>query len=289
MVTEEPDPPRRCGVLWPVISGLLARDPARRIGPAEAGEMLRQVAGSGPGPRSSEPGHGPATAPMPGVPGDPAGTSAMSGAFGMPGAAGTAEPAGTAAPEAADRSAAGSASTLQNAERTLAFHPQAPLLSPPDGDGGQSPPDEPERPRARAEEPAPEQSEPVEPELAQPEPELAEDPDVGAVSGAAPIALRPERRRRRRAGLLGGLLAAAAAVGIFTALDTLGHHQPQALAPSGTHHSSAAASQPARGSSATASTSTHAVTPTAGSGGTGSGPAPGAGAGVGSSAPVPAG
>ena len=40
----------------------------------------------------------------------------------------------------------------------------------------------------------------------------------------------------------------AAAVGIFTALDTLGHHQPRAQAPSGTHHGSAAASRPARGS-----------------------------------------
>ncbi len=80
VVTEEPDPPRRCGVLWPVISGLLIRDPARRIGPPEAGEMLRQVAGNGPGPRGSGPRPGPATAPMPG---NPAETSAMSGAFGM--------------------------------------------------------------------------------------------------------------------------------------------------------------------------------------------------------------
>ncbi len=102
------------------------------------------------------------------------------------------------------------------------------------------------------------------------------------------MAPRPEHRRRR-AGLLGGLLAAAAAGGIFAALDTLGHHQAQALAPSGTHHSSAAAARPARGSSATASTSPQAATPTAGSGGTGSAPAPGAGTGVGSSAPVPAG
>ena len=109
-----------------------------------------------------------------------------------------------------------------------------------------------------------------------------------AVSGAAPLARRPEHRRRR-AGLLGGILAMAAAVGIFTALDTLGHHQPQALGTSGRHHGSAAASRPARGSSATASTSPHAATPTAGSGGTGSAPAPGAGTGVGSSAPVPAG
>ena len=435
VVTEEPDAPRQCGVLWPVISGLLARDPARRIGPAEAGEMLREVAGNGPGPQRTGPGPGPATAPMPGV---LAGTSAMSGTFGMSGVTGTAEPAGTAAPEAADRSATGSASTLQNAERTLAFHPRVPLLPPLDGDGrpppdgdGRPPPDEPQRPRARAQEPAPEQPEPelaepelAEPELAEPElaePELAGEPgpaaapeerragelapgalpvpaaqpeprpeagaspghepvpeassatqsvpadrgadtlpgpgpsrlahstpaagaEPGAEAGAQPTAgARPEPgsgadpqpslaealpvtpvlgeapqavaipqpgrpaadldvtavrgaasmarpgHRRRRAGLLGGLLAVATAVGIFTALDTLGQQQPRAHAPSGTHHGSAAASRSARGSSATASTSPHAATPTAGSGGTGPAPAPGAATGVGSSAPVPAG
>ena len=180
VVTEEPDPPRQCGVLWPVISGLLARDPARRIGPDEAGEMLRQVAGNGPGPRGTGPGPGPATAPMAGVPGTPAGTSAISGVFGMSGVTGTAEPAGTAAPEARDWSAAGPASTLQNAERTLAFHPQVPLQPAPDGDGGQPPPVDPGRPRARAQEPAPAQPEPVEPELAQPEPEGAQPEPGGA-------------------------------------------------------------------------------------------------------------
>ena len=134
VVTEEPDAPRRCGVLWPVISGLLARDPARRIGPAEAGEMLRQVAGNGPGPQRTGPGPGPATAPMPGV---------LSRDFrdvrdvrDFRGHRDRGAPAGTAAPEAADRSAAGSASTLQNAERTLAFHPRVPLLPPLDGTAG---------------------------------------------------------------------------------------------------------------------------------------------------------
>ena len=44
LVTEDPDPPSRCGPLWPVISGLLRRDPARRLGPADAERMLRSIA-----------------------------------------------------------------------------------------------------------------------------------------------------------------------------------------------------------------------------------------------------
>ena len=48
VVNENPDPPRRCGALWPVVSGLLTRDPARRLTAAAAGEMLRQVAGPEP-------------------------------------------------------------------------------------------------------------------------------------------------------------------------------------------------------------------------------------------------
>lgn len=45
VVTQDPDPASRSGPLWPVISGLLCRDPARRLGAAEAGLMLRGVAG----------------------------------------------------------------------------------------------------------------------------------------------------------------------------------------------------------------------------------------------------
>lgn len=44
VVTQDPDRASRSGPLWPVISGLLCRDPARRLGAAEAGFMLRGVA-----------------------------------------------------------------------------------------------------------------------------------------------------------------------------------------------------------------------------------------------------
>ena len=47
VVNEDPDPPTRAGALWPVIRGLLDHVPSRRLGPAEAERLLRQVAGTG--------------------------------------------------------------------------------------------------------------------------------------------------------------------------------------------------------------------------------------------------
>ncbi|HEX5191119.1 MAG TPA: serine/threonine-protein kinase, partial [Streptosporangiaceae bacterium] len=45
VVTEDPDPPGRAGPLWPVLRGLLAADPASRLGPETSERMLREVAG----------------------------------------------------------------------------------------------------------------------------------------------------------------------------------------------------------------------------------------------------
>jgi hypothetical protein len=47
VVSGMPDPPMRADRLWVVISGLLRKDPAKRLGAAEAGRLLRQVAGAG--------------------------------------------------------------------------------------------------------------------------------------------------------------------------------------------------------------------------------------------------
>jgi eukaryotic-like serine/threonine-protein kinase len=60
VVSEAPDPPHRAGAMWPVISGLLAADPARRLGADEAERLLRRAAEPGgaavrPGPAAAWP------------------------------------------------------------------------------------------------------------------------------------------------------------------------------------------------------------------------------------------
>jgi eukaryotic-like serine/threonine-protein kinase len=47
VVSADPDPPRRAGALWPVISGLLRKDPTARLNAAEAERMLLQTTGGG--------------------------------------------------------------------------------------------------------------------------------------------------------------------------------------------------------------------------------------------------
>src|ERR1039458_5691252 len=98
VVTEDPDPPSRAGPLWPVISGLLSRDPTQRLGSAAAGRMLRRIA------EGNSAGH---TVPLP-IPTE----------WGEPGEA------------AVDRPRPGG--RLGDAEHTRAFHPQAiePAASP---------------------------------------------------------------------------------------------------------------------------------------------------------------
>jgi eukaryotic-like serine/threonine-protein kinase len=102
VVSEDPDPPRRAGAMWPVISGLLRADQTRRLSSAAAEQMLRRIAESGGAPPSLL-----ATLPLP--------------AEGLTDAAGA---AGGGHPEPPD--------TLKDAERTRAFHPPAsPVPEPP--------------------------------------------------------------------------------------------------------------------------------------------------------------
>jgi serine/threonine protein kinase len=86
-VTQDPDPPRRCGPLWPVISGLLRRDPACRLGLADAELMLRGIAETDEIPET----------------------------VALPASAGHASPGMT-----------GTTGRLADAERTRAFHPHIP-------------------------------------------------------------------------------------------------------------------------------------------------------------------
>jgi serine/threonine protein kinase len=89
VVTQDPDPPRLAGALWPVISGLLRRDQRQRLTPDAAEAMLARIA------RAQDP---PATAPLPAVTG----------------------PAARGRKRARRARAAG---PLSRAERTLTFHP----------------------------------------------------------------------------------------------------------------------------------------------------------------------
>ena len=58
VVSDEPDPPRRAGPLWPLIAGLLRKDPCARLSAAEAEPLLLGVAGdqsAAPGVSPQEP------------------------------------------------------------------------------------------------------------------------------------------------------------------------------------------------------------------------------------------
>ena len=107
VVNEDPDPPSRAGALWPVIRGLLDHFPSRRLGPAEAGRMLREVAEEGSGP----------------------GTSAV-----------TTLAEGTVPDADAGRTRAGS--TLESSEHTRTLRPRDAV--PPDGPEPESGPGEPD-------------------------------------------------------------------------------------------------------------------------------------------------
>ncbi len=47
VVSDDPDPPDRAGPLWPVISGLLRKDPGTRLRPAQVERLLSRIAAGG--------------------------------------------------------------------------------------------------------------------------------------------------------------------------------------------------------------------------------------------------
>ena len=188
VVSEDPDPPRHAGILWPVISGLLAADPSSRMSSAAAGQILRQVAESGAAR---------VTAPLPAT--DPASVPGPDGA-------GRGEPAGT----------------LERAERTRALHPNAALVqetptrpSAPPVPSVPSVPPVPSGPAARPEPPEPpERPRPEPPEPPErPRPEPPEPPERPRPEPAPQATGGQERRPRRAAVLALAAVAVAVAVG----------------------------------------------------------------------------
>jgi serine/threonine protein kinase len=55
LVMDDPDAPERAGPLWPLIRGLLERDPARRPAPDEIADVLRAIAAGDDPPELAEP------------------------------------------------------------------------------------------------------------------------------------------------------------------------------------------------------------------------------------------
>ena len=55
VVTDDPEPATHAGPLWPVISGLLRKNPDERLDAAETDQLLRRIAALAPAPAASEP------------------------------------------------------------------------------------------------------------------------------------------------------------------------------------------------------------------------------------------
>ncbi|MGE5135813.1 MAG: serine/threonine-protein kinase [Gemmatimonadota bacterium] len=159
VVTQPPDPPRRAGALWPVISGLLRHDERQRLSPDAVESMLARLTQAGD-PRT--------TAPLP-LP--PNGDRARGG-----------DRAGGGDGAGAGDGAGGGA--LGRAERTLTFHPGATIQ-----DAPAAGPVSAEPPAAPAAEPPAES--PAEPAAEPPAGPAAESPAGPAAGAAAEAAAGP--------------------------------------------------------------------------------------------------
>ena len=246
VVSEDPDPPSLAGTLWPVIRGLLDHIPSRRLGPAEAERLLRQVAGTG-AEHVSAPLSG---FPPPPVPGAGAGRK-------RPGSLESAEHTRTLRPWDADPPAEPDPEPLpvEPAPEPFPVEPDPePLPTGPDSD---SLPDEPD-PEALPAEP---EALPVEPDPdalpSEPDPPILPEAR-DAVAPAAPAAVtivegRPEApepgwspRRKQLTWVLAAAAALVLVTGAIVAMIATSHHT--ALAAANRSHST---SRPASSHSAT--------------------------------------
>ena len=238
VVTQDPDPPRHAGPLWPVISGLLRRDQELRLGAAAAESMLLAVADAG----------------------DPGGTAPLAAAT---------QPAARAAP-AAPAGQPDSGGPLKSAERTRAFHrPGRPAPGAGGLEGSAVAP-------SRAAAAAGQEAGAVAPPGAAPpggQGDSAALPPGPRFPRPAAGAGRPARRRW---WLTRGIIAAAVAV-VLIALGTAGHQLGQAPQRHRSAGRSPASSHPATSHPATPHpASSPAASPPAPAGAGGHNPSPGA-------------
>ena len=274
VVADEPDPAVNAGALRPVISGLLRKDPARRLGPDETERMLQQVASDG-GPRPRWfgargraarrlPGSAEAVPVPPPAPPEPA-----------PPEPAPPEPVAVPIPEAAALPPSADPDVPQpsadpdvpqpSAEPDVP-HPSATADIPqPSPDSGA-----PRRGPERRAEPASQPTAPI---------------PIGSWAPRSPASRSPRRPSRRARGALAVAVAviAASATGAALALSgSPGHHVassatgPRASRPSSSPgaspsspaaaHSSATSSSPAASSSTASSTPSGSATGSAGSG-----------------------
>ncbi len=159
VVADEAEPAVNAGALLPVITGLLAKDPGRRLGPAEAERMLRHVAlGGAPRsrwfgsrPRLEEPAPDPAPPPGPEAPQPPDGPAPQEPESPpRPAPERRARPRwrlGVLAIAAAGIAAAGIAAALAlsgSPAPRAASHPASPRSTPPSSRGASPSPDAPD-------------------------------------------------------------------------------------------------------------------------------------------------
>jgi eukaryotic-like serine/threonine-protein kinase len=267
VVTDEPDPPANAGPLWPVISGLLRKDPDERLSADEAESMLQDLAeGYAPSPLGTTPETTPAAGASPEAAVVVAGSTEVTGNGGTeaaedkPAAASEAGGAVVPAGETSGQPATGPLATAGDTGAGADLGPAAGSETDPDRLGDLGPDEHGAGPGGA----------PGRPEVALPA-AAAWPGAAGSGSGSGSHQGR-ERRRILLMAAAGVVVVAAVVVSlVLTSNRSAGQHQ---AAPPVTPHSAAASARPSATPSATpsgTSSATPAATP--GSGGSSAVPA----------------
>ena len=258
VVTDDPEPAMHAGPLWPVINGLLRKNPDERLGAAETDQLLRRIAAFAPAAAKAAP-----TEAMVAAPEEPAQPEQPEAMVAEPVPAspepwqpepGQPEPASAefASAEPASAEPAPTEGPVAEAAPAEAASAEPVAAEPAAAEPAAAEP-------ARAE-PAP--AEPVavgldsllsaEPRVSprprfRPKPRVApkpQDPAKTQASARPPVSSKPERSRRPRAAVIGAAaLAVVAAAAAALALVLTGSPRHQTASPPARTRSSSTASQ----------------------------------------------